>query len=68
MRNPADARLVEAHISFNDLRSFVCEDSDDLDLFMKKVKNELKLRVNTVRAPLEPASSFQSNRPIIYYK
>ncbi|CAG5129404.1 unnamed protein product, partial [Candidula unifasciata] len=66
--NPTDAKLVEAHVSFNDLRSFVCEDADDLDLFMRKVKNEMKLRVNIVRAPPEPAVTYQPRHPISYYR
>lgn len=66
--NTADARLVEAHVSFNDLRSFVCEDADDLDLFMRKVKNEMKLRVNIVRAPPEQSHSFLPRHPISYYR
>ncbi|BFY96965.1 hypothetical protein BsWGS_00005 [Bradybaena similaris] len=66
--NPADAKLVEAHVNFNDLRSFICEDADDLDLFMRKVKNEMKLRVNIVKAPPEAASSFLPRHPISYYK
>ncbi|RUS70585.1 hypothetical protein EGW08_021655, partial [Elysia chlorotica] len=66
--NPADAKLVESHISFNDLKSFVCEDPDDLDLFMRKMKNELRLRVNAIRAPPQPASSFKPQYPISHYK
>ena len=68
MTNPADAKLVESHISFNDLKSFVCEDPDDLDLFMRKMKNELRLRVNAVKAPDQPAESFKAQHPITHYR
>ncbi|GFO25795.1 structural maintenance of chromosomes protein 5-like [Plakobranchus ocellatus] len=66
--NPVDARLVESHISFNDLRAFVCEDPDDLDLFMGKMKNELKLRVNAIMAPPQAANTFKPAHPISRYK
>ncbi|XP_059171563.1 structural maintenance of chromosomes protein 5-like [Physella acuta] len=65
---PEDAKLVESHISFNDLRSFVCEDPDDLDLFMREVKNKLKLRVNAVKAPSQPVESFKPPHPIGRYR
>ncbi|CAL1547679.1 unnamed protein product, partial [Lymnaea stagnalis] len=64
---PEDASLVESHISFNDLRSFVCEDPEDLDLFMKEVKTKLKLNINAVRAPAQPISFFQPRYPISHY-
>ncbi|XP_005089499.1 structural maintenance of chromosomes protein 5 [Aplysia californica] len=66
--NPADAKLVETHISFNDLRSFICEDSEDLDEFMRVMKTEQKLRVNAVRAPDQPVTSFKPKFPITKYK
>lgn len=65
--NPQDAKLVESHISFNDLKSFVCENPDDLELFMHKMKNELRLRVNAIKAPTQPASSFKPQHPISRY-
>ncbi|KAH9499281.1 Structural maintenance of chromosomes protein 5 [Bulinus truncatus] len=68
VNKPDNARLVESHISFNDLKAFVCEDPDDLSLFMKKMTDTLHLKVNAVKAPSQPVSFFQPKYPISHYK
>ncbi|KAK7492679.1 hypothetical protein BaRGS_00016158 [Batillaria attramentaria] len=63
MKNPADAKYVETHISERDMRAFVFEDPDDLDKFME-IMQEQRLKVNTVKVPPQPLSSFKPKYPI----
>lgn len=51
MKDPAMAKYVEHHISFNDMRAFVCENSDDMNLFMDILREQQKLKVNAVIIP-----------------
>ncbi|XP_052777305.1 structural maintenance of chromosomes protein 5-like [Mya arenaria] len=51
MRNPEMAKYLENHISFNDMRAFVCENSEDMNMFMDVMREEQNLRVNAVVAP-----------------
>ncbi|XP_076444163.1 structural maintenance of chromosomes protein 5-like [Babylonia areolata] len=59
MIDPSHAKFVETHIAPNDIRAFVCEDPDDLELFMQIMRDEQKLKVNAVKVPPQPLSSFQ---------
>lgn len=45
------AKYLENYISFNDMRAFVCENSEDMNLFMDTMCEEQRLRVNAVKAP-----------------
>lgn len=63
MVDAADAKYVETHISPNDMRAFVVEDPDDLEQFMN-IMQEQRLKVNAVRAPQQPLSSYRPNYPI----
>ncbi|XP_067666413.1 structural maintenance of chromosomes protein 5-like [Haliotis asinina] len=67
MKNAGDARYVENHISFNDLRAFVCEDPNDLDLFMSTMRDEQRLKVNVVKMPVETVESFQPPHSLAEY-
>ena len=67
MTNPADAKVIEGHISINDLKAFVFEDKDDLNTFQNYMK-EQRLKVNSVTVPSEPVSSFVPTKPISAYK
>lgn len=64
MKNSSDAKYLETHISFNDMRAFVCEDPADLELFMTVMRDQQKLKVNAVRVPREPLSAFRPRYPI----
>ena len=64
MINPAHAKFVETHIAPNDIRAFVCEDPDDLEVFMCIMRDEQKLKVNAVKVPPQPVASFHPNYPI----
>jgi len=45
------AKYLESFISFNDMRAFVCENSEDMNLFMDVMRDEQKLRINAVKTP-----------------
>ncbi|KAL8562706.1 hypothetical protein ACOMHN_011277 [Nucella lapillus] len=64
MIDPRHAKFVETHIAPNDIRAFVCEDPDDLELFMRIMRDEQKLKVNAVKIPPQPLSSFRPKEPI----
>lgn len=51
MKDPSMAKYLEGHVSFNDMRAFVCETSNDMNKFMDIMKEEQKLRVNAVKTP-----------------
>ncbi|XP_035667193.1 structural maintenance of chromosomes protein 5-like [Branchiostoma floridae] len=57
------ARYLEHHISYNDMRAFVCEDQEDMNKFLNEVRDNQKLKVNAVKAPTKPVSEFVS-KPI----
>ncbi|XP_070206218.1 structural maintenance of chromosomes protein 5-like [Littorina saxatilis] len=61
---PEHAKFVEMQISASDMRTFVCEDPDDLELFMKVMKDEQRLKVNAALVPAQPLSSFRPDYPI----
>ncbi|XP_052276673.1 structural maintenance of chromosomes protein 5-like [Dreissena polymorpha] len=68
MRNPQQAKFLENHVSFNDLRAFVCETSEDLNLFMDLMRDEQKLRVNAVKAPADVnLEETRPSKPIQFY-
>lgn len=64
MKNPNNAKYFENHIPINDLRAFICENPDDLDLFLTIVRDQQKLKVNAVKVPDQPLSSFKPRYPI----
>ncbi|XP_071488629.1 structural maintenance of chromosomes protein 5-like [Diadema antillarum] len=58
------AKYVERSIPSQDLLAFVCEDADDQDKFITEVRDKQGLRVNVVKSPAEPLSSFNPPKPI----
>ncbi|CAL8368433.1 unnamed protein product [Lota lota] len=64
VKDPRFAKYVETHIPFNDLRGFVFEKRDDMETFMKEVRDKLKLRVNSILAPAVSCSNTKPSRPI----
>ncbi|XP_021569033.1 structural maintenance of chromosomes protein 5 isoform X2 [Carlito syrichta] len=51
MKDNKNAKYIESHISSNDLRAFVFESHEDMEVFLKEVRDHKKLRVNAVIAP-----------------
>jgi hypothetical protein len=51
MKDPHMAKYLENHISFNDMRAFVCDTSEDMNTFMDLMREDQKLRVNAVKTP-----------------
>jgi hypothetical protein len=64
LNDPKNAKFVETHINMNDMRAFVCEDPEDLDQFMRVMRDEQRLKVNAVLAPPEAVDSFKPNYQI----
>ena len=47
----SNAKYIESIISRNDRKAFIFERTDDLNLFMKELRDKQKLSVNAVHAP-----------------
>ena len=62
--DPAYATYVETHVSYNDLRAFICEDPDDLEMFMSIMCDERHLKINVVKVPQRNLSEFQPIYPL----
>ncbi|XP_023608109.1 structural maintenance of chromosomes protein 5 isoform X9 [Myotis lucifugus] len=60
MKDNKNAKYVENHIPPNDLRAFVFESQEDMEVFLKEVRDNKKLRVNAVIAP---RSSYADRAP-----
>ncbi|KAL5004129.1 hypothetical protein ScPMuIL_017585 [Solemya velum] len=67
VRNPTMAKYIENHISFNDMRAFVCEDTQDFNLFMDLMRDKENLKINAVKMPSQSSESFRSRYPITRY-
>ena len=59
MNEPRFAKYVEGHISFNDMKAFVCEDPADMESFLKAIRDEQGLQVNAVMAPTDGLDKFK---------
>ncbi|KXJ22629.1 structural maintenance of chromosomes protein 5 [Exaiptasia diaphana] len=59
-----NAKYLERLISNNDLRSFVFETREDMNLFLHEVRDKQNLKVNGVTPPPEPLSHFKPTRSI----
>ncbi|KAG8595743.1 hypothetical protein GDO81_001610 [Engystomops pustulosus] len=64
VKNHQHAKYVENHISMNDMRAFVFESQDDMDIFLKEVRDNQRLRVNAVCSPQEPIADQNPSKPI----
>ncbi|KAM9207536.1 structural maintenance of chromosomes protein 5 isoform 2-T2 [Dugong dugon] len=60
MKDNKNAKYIENHISSNDLRAFVFEAQEDMEVFLKEVRDNRRLRVNAVIAP---SSSYADKAP-----
>ncbi|XP_066460282.1 structural maintenance of chromosomes protein 5 isoform X2 [Eleutherodactylus coqui] len=64
MKNHQHAKYVENHISMNDMRAFVFESQEDMDTFLKEVRDNRRLRVNAVCSPEEQFADKNPSKPI----
>ncbi|XP_053281365.1 structural maintenance of chromosomes protein 5 [Pleuronectes platessa] len=60
VKDPRFAKYVETHIPFRDLRSFVFQRKDDMEMFMTEVRDKLNLKVNSISAP---EKSYANDQP-----
>ncbi|KAM4876295.1 structural maintenance of chromosomes protein 5 isoform 2-T2 [Thomomys bottae] len=51
VKDNKNAKYIENHIPSNDLRAFVFESQEDMEIFLREVRDNKKLRVNAVMAP-----------------
>uniref|UniRef100_A0A6J0U4Y2 Structural maintenance of chromosomes protein 5 n=1 Tax=Pogona vitticeps TaxID=103695 RepID=A0A6J0U4Y2_9SAUR len=64
MKNHRHAKYVENHISSNDLRAFVFEIQEDMEVFLREMRDNQKLKVNAVCAPSESCAETKPSKPI----
>ncbi|XP_077105180.1 structural maintenance of chromosomes protein 5 isoform X2 [Ranitomeya variabilis] len=64
VKNHQHAKYVENHISVNDMRAFVFESQEDMDTFLKEVRDNQRLRVNAVCSPQESVANNNPQKPI----
>ncbi|KAM6301615.1 structural maintenance of chromosomes protein 5 [Podargus strigoides] len=64
MKNNRYAKYVENHISANDMRAFVFESQEDMEMFLVEMRDHQKLCVNAVCAPAESCAQSLPSRPI----
>ncbi|XP_069619647.1 structural maintenance of chromosomes protein 5 [Ranitomeya imitator] len=64
VKNHLHAKYVENHISKNDMRAFVFESQEDMDTFLKEVRDNQRLRVNAVCSPQESVANNNPQKPI----
>ncbi|TWW56589.1 structural maintenance of chromosomes protein 5 [Takifugu flavidus] len=58
------AKYVENHISFQDLRAFVFQRKEDMEIFMSEVRDKMNLKVNSISAPEQSRSNAQPSQNI----
>uniref|UniRef100_A0A674MAU8 Structural maintenance of chromosomes protein 5 n=1 Tax=Takifugu rubripes TaxID=31033 RepID=A0A674MAU8_TAKRU len=58
------AKYVENHISFQDLRAFVFQRKEDMEIFMSEVRDKMNLKVNSISAPEQSRSKAQPSQNI----
>ncbi|XP_029468527.1 structural maintenance of chromosomes protein 5 [Rhinatrema bivittatum] len=64
MKDQRHAKYVENHISTNDMRAFVFESKEDMEIFLKEVRDNQRLKVNAVCAPSESFADRRPSKPI----
>ncbi|XP_072215505.1 structural maintenance of chromosomes protein 5 isoform X2 [Excalfactoria chinensis] len=58
------AKYIENHISTNDMKAFVFETQEDMELFLVELRDRQKLRVNAVCTPGKSCAQTLPSRPI----
>nr|XP_056703901.1 structural maintenance of chromosomes protein 5 [Euleptes europaea] len=64
MKDQKHAKYVENHISSNDMRAFVFESKEDMEIFLREVRDKLRLKVNAVIAPSDSCAENRPFKPI----
>ncbi|XP_018411145.1 PREDICTED: structural maintenance of chromosomes protein 5 isoform X1 [Nanorana parkeri] len=64
VKNNKYAKYVENHISLNDMKAFVFESQEDMEVFLKEVRDTKRLRVNAVCSPAEHIADQKPLKPI----
>ncbi|NXX42679.1 SMC5 protein, partial [Tricholaema leucomelas] len=64
MKDNRYAKYIENHISANDMRAFVFESQEDMEMFLLEMRDHQKLRVNAVCAPARSCAESLPSRPI----
>ncbi|CAI9553857.1 unnamed protein product [Staurois parvus] len=64
VKNNRYAKYVENHISVNDMKAFVFESQEDMEAFLKEVRDNKRLRVNAVCSPSEHFADRLPMKPI----
>jgi hypothetical protein len=66
--SPAVAKYIEMHISSNDMRAFIFENTADYNTFMSEVRDKQKLKINALKVPPQPLSAFKAKKHISHYR
>ncbi|XP_063151213.1 structural maintenance of chromosomes protein 5 isoform X2 [Candoia aspera] len=64
MKDNKHAKYIENHISLNDMKAFVFEMKEDMEMFLKEMRDNHKLKVNAVCAPSESHAEKRPSKPI----
>ncbi|XP_035247497.1 structural maintenance of chromosomes protein 5 isoform X2 [Anguilla anguilla] len=64
VKDPRHAKYIESHVPQNDLKAFVFQRQEDMEVFMTEVRDRQRLRVNAVIAPAESCANRPPPRPI----
>ena len=66
-KDPKYAKYIEATVRFDDMRAFMFENSDDLNHFMREIRDKQRLRVNAFRVPNTPLEQYKPIHDISTY-
>jgi chromosome segregation ATPase len=64
VKDPSKAKFVEAAIPFRDMTAFVCQNTEDLHLFLQETHERQNLKINAVQPPPEELSQFKPKKPL----
>ena len=64
MKDPSDAMYVEAQIPQRDLYAFTCEDKQDMNAFLAKMRDELRLKVSVLHSGENYNKPYPPNIPL----
>jgi hypothetical protein len=67
MTNPSDAKYVERTVPSRDLLAFTCEDKEDMNNFVRILRDQKNLKINVLHSGSEHPSflSFKPSVPIV---
>ncbi|XP_071845736.1 structural maintenance of chromosomes protein 5-like [Apostichopus japonicus] len=64
VRDPDFTKFFEHVIPMNDCLAFICENADDMELFIKEIRDRQGIKINAVKSPNIPVVQFQPKVPI----